>query len=82
MDLAMDTMFLKDPFVLFGSERSALILPLLLRSLCISIALLMFLNKDKRLISFHGTEWPFCANTKSILHPFIFDLMFCPPITF
>ena len=42
MDLSMDTMHLKDPFVIFGSESSALTLPLFsfhLELLCFDIVL-------------------------------------------
>ena len=46
MDLSMDTPRLKDPLVLFGSESSALSLPLFLLSLRIRM-LSVFFNSDK-----------------------------------
>ena len=58
MDLSMDTLHLKDPLVLFGSEGSALTLPLFLLSPRI-IILSHFsstMTKDHFSVIYYGTK--------------------------
>ena len=81
VDLSMDTMRLKDPLVLFGSEGSSLTRPLFL----LSPRIIMLghcsstVTKDHFLVLCHDTKWPFCVNVplnphspaaQSLLHSF------------
>ena len=73
VDLSMDSLHLKYPLVLFGSEGSGLTLPLFL----LSPRIIMLchwsstMTKDHFLLTYHGTKWPLCVdvplNTYSIL---------------
>ena len=64
VDLSMDTMHLKDPLVLFGSEGSAFTVPLFLLSLRIIMFCHIYstMSKHHFLVMFYGTKWPLCAD--------------------
>ena len=65
-DLSVDTMHLKDPLVLFGSEGSALTftLPPFLLSLRVIMLYHFFFNNDIEplLVIVYGTKQPLCRN--------------------
>ena len=73
VDLSLDTLHLKYPWVLFGSEGSALTLPLFLLSpriimLCHCSSTM---KKDHLLLIYHGTKWPLCVGVPLSTYLFI-----------
>ena len=70
VDLSMDTLHLKYPLVLSGSEGSALILPLFLLSP--RIIMLCHCSPTMTLLISYGTKWPLCVgvllNNYSFIH--------------
>ena len=63
VDLSMDTLHLKNPLVLFGSEGSAPTLPLflLLPRIFMLCHCSSTMTKDHFLIIFYGTKRPLCV---------------------
>ena len=73
VDLSMDTLHLKYPLVPFGSEDSALTLPLFCLSPNIILLCHCFstVTKDQLLMIFDGTKLPLCVNVPLKTHSFI-----------
>ena len=75
-DLSMDTLYLRDPLVLFGSEGSTLTLRLFLLSprIILLCHCSSTMTKDYLLLISYGTKWPLCVdvplNTFSFIHSF------------
>ena len=70
VDLSVDTMHLKEPLVLFGSEGSAPTVRLVLLSPRILCHFSSTATKDHFLKIVHGTKWPLCANVPLSLYLF------------
>ena len=74
VDLSVDTLHLKDPLVLFGSEGSALSLPLfhLSHRIIMLCHCSSTVTKDHFLVIFYITKWPSfvcrCASKPSFTH--------------
>ena len=71
LDWSMETRHLKDPFVLYRSEGSALTLLLFLLSPSIIKLCSSTMTKDHFLIILFGTKWPLCADVP--LNPYSFS---------
>ena len=71
MDLSVDTMHLGDPLVLFGSEGSALTLPIFLLSPRIIMPVhCLTMTKDPFLKMRYGTKWPLFIDVPLNTHSF------------
>ena len=76
VDLPMDTLHLKYPFAICGSEGSALTLPLFLRSPSIISIFHCYstMTKDHFLVISYGSKLPLCVNVGLNTHSFIHSL--------
>ena len=64
----MDTMYLKDSVVIFGSEGSALILHHLELYCIMCCHCSSIMKKNQFLVIFYGTKWPLYADVSFIPH--------------